>query len=221
MPVFYAELRTQLEDHRKQQRGRASFITRWYRTSNETYHGALQTFSRLIPFIQDTEGVGFRLVQVNEHAPSEQFVIHPMPPDLSEYAPCFYDATNDYDYMVIEGTRLLGIPDDGKSSAYGSYVVNRKTGASSYACANGKFFTHGQILSAFRGLHKRNPAYDPTESFAWHPIIFPYEKEPGEPRINFAYYLASEPILAFPMQFWGHESYDRQIRWLAEQEGLG
>ena len=218
--MYYAQFRTQIEDHREKREGVPAFHYRWFMMNAESYHNALRAFSFLIPFLQDAENLGWRLMKITEEHPGEDTVFSPVPPNLKEYKPCFYDAAHDYDYMIIEGTRLLGLKDDGKSSAYGAYVRNKNTGAMSYACANGTFFTHGQILSALDKIHKRAPGYDPTDSYVWHPILFPYTQDAEEPQINFAYYLASEPILSFPMQFWGHESYDKQIKWIAEQEGM-
>lgn len=214
--MFYAQFRTQVEDHRKKKRGGISFIHSWFKANEHSYHEALMRFSLIIPFLQDTDNVGWRLMSISEQSPGLDIVIHPFPPNLDEYKSCFYNAAHDYDYMVIEGTRLLELKDDGKSNAYGAYVRNRNTGATSYACANGMFFTHGQILNALDKIHKRAPSYDPTDAYVWHPILFPMKDD----KVNFAYYLASEPILSFPMQFWGHESYDKQIKWIVEQEGL-
>ena len=109
---------------------------------------------------------------------------------------------------------------DGAANTYGSYVRNMDTGESCFACPNGQFFTHGQIEDALKRIHKRAPMYDPTDSYIWHPILFPYEEKKGEPRVNLAYYIVSDPILSFPIHFLGHVSYDQQLKWIAGQEGL-
>jgi len=133
-----------------------------------------------------------------------------LPKIPKEYGRLYYPAKYYYKVMIVEGTRLLDIKDDRRSSSYGSLLRNQDTGEMTYACANGKFFTHEEILK------KKRPYFDET-IFPWRPVVFPFAEKDT---VDLSYYITSRFLLTYPMQFWGHKAYDRQIEWLAKQEGL-
>lgn len=201
MPVFYAEFVPKV----RTRYGKP--FNRYYRTEKPSYHAALYDVAPLAVWFNDTETNTWRLNRLTD-APFENITHYekttPRPP---AYEGKYYEPLNDYAYMVIEGSRLLGIRENG----YGAYVKNLDTGETCYACANGQFFLHEQIEDALRKL-----PYDPTASFQWHPVLFPCEGA----LINFADYVLSDPILSFPVRLNGHGSYDAQIEWIQRQEGL-
>ena len=130
----------------------------------------------------------------------------------------YYQPKHEYEQMIIEGTRLLEIKDDGRSGGYGSYVRMKDTGETCFACPNGQFFRHEetQRLIAKVAAHYLK-GHHPTDAFSWKPIVFPYT-ENGE--IDFGDFIFGNRILAFPTIFWGHESYDKQIAWIMKREGV-
>lgn len=133
----------------------------------------------------------------------------------------YYTPKHQYEMMVIEGTRLLGLPDKNNNCAYGSYVRVKDTGETCFAAGNGLFFDHKETQRMVDAKAKRMlKGYHQTDTFVWHPIVFPYIEVDGKRMVDFAYYIRSNNILNFPMQFWGHESYDKQIQWIIEREGL-
>lgn len=124
----------------------------------------------------------------------------------------FYTPIHRYAYMAIERSRLLGLSSYKHNAAeYGAYVRNLDTGASSFASPCGEFVTHAKILKALKQM-----PYDPTDTFVWHAVLFPY----AEQAVDFAYYIKSDPVLSFPAKINGMGSYVEQIKWIAEQEGL-
>ena len=130
----------------------------------------------------------------------------------------YYKPKHEYEQMIIEGTRLLGHRSDSRSNGYGSYVRLKDTGETCYACCNGQFFEHEETQRMVDAVAKRMlKGHHQTDAFPWKPIVFPYT-ENGE--IDFGYFIRSNYILAFPIQFWGHESYDRQIEWIKKREGI-
>jgi len=133
-----------------------------------------------------------------------------LPKIPKEYGKLYYPTKYYYKVMIVEGTRLLNIRDDGKSSSYGALLRNQDTGEMTYACANGEFFTHEDILK-----HKR--LYFDHTAFPWKPVLFPFAEKDT---VDLCYYVTSRFLLTYPIQFWGHKAYDRQIEWLARQEGL-
>ena len=133
-----------------------------------------------------------------------------LPKIPKEYGRLYYPAKYYYKVMVVEGTRLLNIRDDGRSSSYGALLRNQDTGEMTYACANGEFYPHEELLK------KKRPYFDET-AFPWQPVVFPFAEKDT---VDLSYYITSRFLLTYPMQFWGHKAYDRQIEWLARQEGL-
>ena len=122
----------------------------------------------------------------------------------------YYHPKHFYQVMIVEGTRLLNIKSNGRSNSYGSLLRNEDTGEMCYACADGQFFNHKQI-------QRLRQKYFHEEIFTWHPVYFPITKEG---KIDVSHFIRSRYQLTFPMQFWGHDSYDRQVEWLSKQEGL-
>ena len=121
-----------------------------------------------------------------------------------------------YEQMVIDGTRLLGVKDDKKSGSYGSYVRIVETGETCYACANGKFFNHEETQKMVDAVaRKMLKGHHQTDGFPWKPISFPL-KEDGS--VDYGHFIFSNPLLSFPMRFWGNESYLKQIAWIEEKE---
>ena len=201
MPVFYAEFVPKIRT-RYGKPGK-----RYFRTEKPSYHAALYDVAPLVAWFNDTENSVWRLNRLSDAAFENIARYDETMPRPMEYEGKFYEAFNDYAYMAIEGSRLLGIKENG----YGAYVKNLSTGETCYACANGKFFVHEQFEDKLRNL-----PYDPIASFQWHPILFPCEGA----LINFADYILSDTVLSFPIRFNGHESYDQQIEWLRRQEGM-
>ncbi len=120
-----------------------------------------------------------------------------------------------YEQMIIEGTRLLGLKPDGKSESYGSYIRIVDTGETCYACANGQFFEHDETQRMADAVAKKMIAgHHQTDSFYWKPIKFPVTED----GIDYGHFIFSNPILSFPMKFWGNESYLKQIAWIEEKE---
>ena len=121
-----------------------------------------------------------------------------------------------YEQMIIEGTRLLGIKDDGRSSGYGSYVRVTDTGETCYACANGKFFDHEETRKMVDAVAKKmQKGHRQTDSFSWKPIEFPIAEDGA---IDYWNFIFSNLFLSFPIKFWGCESYLKQIEWIKERE---
>lgn len=133
-----------------------------------------------------------------------------LPKIPKEYGRLYYPAKYYYKVMIVEGTRLLDIKDDKRSSSYGTLLRNQDTGETTYACANGEFFPHEEVM-------KKKRLYFDETVFPWQPVVFPFAEKDT---VDLSHYITSHFQLAYPMQFWGHESYDRQIEWLAKQEGL-
>ena len=211
--VFYAWLQTSFEVKDKRGKSGMRFRNQYYRLEKSSYHEALMSIARMIPYLYDQRGETWTLRTLSEQEP-------PQPPlDLLTYLPNyedrFYDSAHDYEYMVIERCRLLGLPLGSEENLYGAYVRNRDTGATSFACPHHEFVTHGQIEKALSKMQ-----HDPRTGFIWHPILFPYTQKEGEPCVNLSYYVLSDPVLSFPIQFFEHNAYNRQIQWIADQEGL-
>lgn len=122
----------------------------------------------------------------------------------------YYFPKHFYQVMIVEGTRLLNIKQNGKNNSYGSLLRNADSGEMCYACPDGEFYDHKQIK-------KLRQKYFPEEIFPWHPVYFPIT---ADGKVDLTHYITCRYQLTFPMQFWGHESYDQQIEWLAKQEGL-
>lgn len=121
-----------------------------------------------------------------------------------------------YEQMLIEGTRLLGLKSDGKSNSYGSYIRVVDTGETCYACANGKFFDHEETQRLANAVaEKMAKGSRQTDPFRWKLISFPVKKD-GE--VDYGYFIFSNPILSFPISFWGDDSYLKQIAWIKERE---
>ena len=164
-------------------------------------------FDKACP-MQSYLGAGWKLNELFSVEDNTEAEIFPSIP--KEYEKLYYFPKHYYKVMFVEGTRLLNIRDDKKSSSYGSLLRNQDTGETTYACANGEFFSHEEIL-------KKKCMYFDETVFPWHPVVFPFA-EKGV--IDLPYYITSNFHLAIPIQFWGHASYDAQIKWLAAQEGL-
>ena len=122
----------------------------------------------------------------------------------------YYQPKHFYQVMIVEGTRLLNIKQNGKNNSYGSLLRNADSGEMCYACPDGEFYDHKQIK-------KLRQKYFPEEIFPWHPVYFPIT---ADGKVDLTHYITCRYQLTFPMQFWGHESYDQQIEWLAKQEGF-
>jgi hypothetical protein len=122
----------------------------------------------------------------------------------------FYHPKHFYQVMVVEGTRLLNVKQNGKNNSYGSLLRNVDTGETCFASPDGVFYDHKQIK-------KLRQKYFPEEIFPWHPVYFPLT---ADGKVDLTHYITCRYQLTFPMQFWGHESYDKQVEWLAKQEGL-
>jgi hypothetical protein len=122
----------------------------------------------------------------------------------------YYQPKHFYQVMIVEGTRLLNIKQNGKNNSYGSLLRNADSGETCFASPDGVFYDHKQIK-------KLRQKYFPEDLFPWHPVYFPIT---ADGRIDLTHYITSRYQLTFPMQFWGHESYDKQVEWLAKQEGF-
>lgn len=132
----------------------------------------------------------------------------------------YYTPKHEYEMMVIEGTRLLGLPNENNNCAYGSYVRVKDTGETCYASANGQFFEHKETQRRINLVAKRMlKGFHPTDTFIWRPIVFPYVEKDGQMTVDFLYYIRSNNTLNFPAQFMGYESYERQVQWIKEREG--
>ena len=125
-------------------------------------------------------------------------------PDASAYENRYYFPLHAYQYMAVEGTRLMGLPSDGRNEGYGSLVQDMDTGAMSYAATNGVFYTN---------IPQKNLELV-LQAFAWKPIVFPCRMKDGEPEIDWAHYITSNTLLYFPLRFWGSESFDKQVLWI-------
>lgn len=224
MAMFYAQYNRYVEKKR-----RGEFEYACYFMEAGSYHDAMKVFGPLRSYIRDQRGDGWNLDYVSE-TPETRFSYQAIPQIDDKYFDMYYEPVHDYEVMSIEGTRLLELKSDGKADNYGAYVRNRDTGETSYACANGQFFTHDEIQMAMKKIHKRAPKYDPTAPFRWKPILFPYTEAKSadspfsearqEPCVDLGDYVKTTISFAFPIQFWGHESYDKQLLWLMKQEGL-
>lgn len=122
-----------------------------------------------------------------------------------------------YEQMIIEGTRLLGLKSDGKADAYGSYVRVVDTGEACYACADGRFFDSEETKRMVDAVAARMmKGHHQTESFLWKPIEFPVTED----GIDYGHFIFSNHILSFPIQFLSADGYVKQIEWIKEKEGV-
>lgn len=122
----------------------------------------------------------------------------------------YYQPKHFYQVMIVEGTRLLNIKQNGKNNSYGSLLRNADSGEMCYACPDGEFYDDKQV-------RKLKQKCFPEDLFPWHPVYFPIT---ADGKIDITHFITSRYQLTFPMQFWGHESYDKQVEWLVKQEGL-
>ncbi len=172
---------------------------------------ALNKACELRSHLNSSEDAALEIDQLFPVGAGETPDVLPMPsfpmPSKSRY----YYPKHFYQVMIVEGTRLLNIKQNGKNTSYGSLLKNADTGEMCYACPDGQFFDHEQVLA-------KRQKYFSEDTFIWHPVYFPLMIEDG--KIDLTYYITSRYLLTFPIQFWGHESYDQQIAWLIQQEGL-
>lgn len=175
----------------------------------QSYHDALY---RLAP-IRDWLGAGWTFDQLSD----TEFRMRDAEncPALDEkFQNLYYEAKHDYQLMLIEGTRLLGLRDDGKTPGYGAYLRVMDMGETCYACMNGKFYEHDEVE---RLANKQaTPLYDPRTVFQWAPVLFPYK----DGLVDMTHYLLSDFRLAFPIQLWNPPSMDEQIKWIMKLEGM-
>lgn len=188
----------------------------YYFTEKPSYHEALYAVAPMIPYLYDQHGETWRLRVLSEKELYRAERGVELPDCPASYSGRFYEANYDYEYMVIEKSRLLGLPLGSGDNMYGAYVRNRNTGATTYASPQSDLITHGQIEKALSKC-----PYDPTIGFMWHPILFPYTKKGNQQLVNLTYYIMTDPILSFPAMFVNNDCYSRQLKWIAEQEGMG
>lgn len=122
----------------------------------------------------------------------------------------YYKPKHLYQVMIVEGTRLLNIKPNSKNNSYGSLLRNADSGEMCFASPDGVFYSHKEVK-------KLRQKYFPEDLFPWHPVYFPITTDG---KIDLTHYITCRYQLTFPMQFWGHESYDKQVEWLGKQEGL-
>lgn len=186
-----------------------------YPIEAENYQDALDQACSVLGYLRDANGERWRLDQLIPKESCNEYLLkklHPIPDDscLYSHQDKFYHSKHTYELMKVEGTRLLGLEDDGRTGGYGALVRNMDTGEMNFACTNGICYSNQEILDM-------RPKYYIEAGFLWHPVYFPYTDDGG---IDFTYYILSDAILAFPIQFNGHDAYDKQIGWIKEQEGL-
>lgn len=184
---------------------------RWFLVPEKSYADALMAAAPILDWLNDTvTSCAWRFFYLHAVEESDVPSAEPMLNLPEKYQNRYYRAKHCYGVRAVEGTRLLNLKDDGRTGGYGAQLINYDTDETCYACTNGKFYTHQDIL-------RMKPSWFPENSFPYHPVVFPY-MEDG--KINLSHYIASNTLFAFPIQFWCHESYDRQLEWLSEQEGL-
>ena len=223
-PMFYGIFKVYTEvthppkGRQRKPRTVREIIDKTFSVDAPSYHEAAKALAPVRNWLDDTESAkGWELSRITEEPQQNS---SPIPELGEEYANLYYEPRYDYELMVIEGTRLLELKDTNNASAYGAYVRNKQTGETSFASPNGTFFTHGEVTAALDRIHKRAPKYDPTATFVWRPILFPYIKKDGEPTIDMTYYVMGNDILSFPAQLLSQAGYQEQAEWIASQEGL-
>lgn len=197
---------------------KAHFGNQFYQLDAGSYHEALYKFAPIQNWLAIQTDNAWRLDGISE-TPYRLADVHEEMPALGEaFQNLYYEAKHDYQIQAIEGTRLLNIRDDGQSAGYGAYIRMMDTGETCYACMNGKFFGHDEIEERVAKLI--TPYYDPRAIFPWQPVLFPWIKKDGQRLVDMTYYLMSDFRLAFPLQMMHPESFDAQIQWIMEREGL-
>lgn len=196
-----------------------------YEVPAEDYHHAVLSVAPVYDWLMDSEKVQNLSLWEVKDAPNTRFAdapygYNPLPELGAEYEDRYYDSRYDYELMIIEPYRLLGLNgNDEENNGYGAYVRNIQTGESTFAAPHGRFYTHDEVQAGIKRASQGN--FRPTDSFRWEPILFPCRVADGVKTVSIAHYVTSSFQLAFPISYWGHEAYDKQAQWIAAQEGIG